>query len=134
MKVLLTLFTLTLLISNVEKQSAKALPDGKYLVELDKQYKDNGLNEFEFTLQNEKFTLKNADKIKDFDIVWIDQNAFVVKGYTEPLNPTELEKEIVKDTQVCFRIIKNEKNKYFFTLSDELNNFSIYSGVFVKVE
>ena len=132
MKNTIILFTMTILTSfNVEAQQKK-LPNGKYFVKLDKKYIENGLNNYEFVLQDSLFIYRLEEKIEIFEISWIDENTFIVKGLTEPLNPNEIEKNILKTSTIAFRIIKQENNNYYFTLGEEFDKYPIYSGKFVK--
>jgi hypothetical protein len=134
MKKLLVLFAFIILTSFTIIENTRVLQNGHYLVELDKEYKDLGLNDFDFTLENEKIIMKLGDKYETLEIKWIDENIFIVKGYTEPLHPTEAEKEILKGTKIYFRITKQEKNEYFFKLEDEFDKHPVYTGKFVKTE
>ena len=61
-----------------------------------------------------------------------DEKTFIVKGLTEPLNPNEMEKNIMNKSKIAFRIIKQEKNNYYFTLGEASDIYPIYSGKFVK--
>ena len=132
MKNTITLFKMIFLVSfNVEAQQKK-LPNGKYFVELDKKYIENGLNNYEFVLQDSLFIYRLEEKIENFEISWINENVFIVKGLTEPLNSNEIEKNILKTSTIAFRIIKQENNNYYFTLGEEFDKYPIYSGKFVK--
>ena len=134
MKKLLGIFAFIILTSFTIIEKPKALQNGHYLVELDKEYKERGLNDFDFTLENEKFIMKIEDKYETLEINWVDENTFLVKGYTEPMNPNETEKKILKSTKIYFRITKQEKNKYFFKLGEEFDKYPVYAGKFVKIE
>lgn len=63
---------------------------------------------------------------------WIDEKTFILKGLTEPLNSNEIEKNIIKESKIAFKIIKQEKNNYYFTLGEEFDNYPVYSGKFIK--
>ena len=134
MKKLLGIFAFIILTSFTVIEKPKALQNGHYLVELDKEYKERGLNDFDFTLENEKFIMKIEDKYETLEINWVDKNTFLVKGYTEPMNPNETEKKILKSTKIYFRITKQKKNEYFFKLGEEFDNYPVYAGKFVKIE
>ena len=134
MKKFLGLFAFIILTSFIVIENPKALQNGHYLVELDKEYKDLGLNDFDFTLENEKIIIKLGDIYETLEIKWIDEKTFLVKGYTEPLHPTEAEKEILKGTKIYFRITKQEKNEYFFKLGEEFDKYPVFAGKFVKTE
>ena len=131
----LILFTVIFLTSFTVNDVTKKLPNGHYLVELDKKFKDNGLVDFDFTLENEKFTMKIANKYETLEIKWIDENSFIVIGYTEPSNPTELEKKIMSQgNKIEFRITKQEDTIYYFTLGEKFEKYPIYSGKFIKTQ
>jgi len=134
MKKLLGLFAFIILTSFTIIENTRVLQNGHYLVELDKEYKNRGLKDFDFTLDNEKFIMKIADNYETLEIKWIDEKTFLVKGYTEPLHPTEMEKEILKGSKIYFRITKQEKNEYFFKLGDEFDKYPVFAGKFVKTE
>lgn len=134
MKKLLGIFAFIILTSFTVIEKPKALQNGHYLVELDKEYKERGLNDFDFTLENEKFIMKIEDKYETLEINWVDKNTFLVKGYTEPMNPNETEKKILKSTKIYFRITKQKKNEYFFKLGEEFDKHPVYAGKFVKIE
>ena len=134
MKKLLGIFAFIILTSFTVIEKPKALQNGHYLVELDKEYKEHGLNDFDFTLENEKFIMKIEDKYETLEINWVDENTFLVKGYTEPMNPNETEKKILKSTKIYFRITKQKKNEYFFKLGEEFDKYPVYAGKFVKIE
>lgn len=134
MKKLLGIFAFIILTSFTVIEKPKVLQNGHYLVELNKEYRELGLNDFDFTLENEKFIMKIADKYETLEIKWVNENTFLVKGYTEPLNPSETEKEILKNSKIYFRITKQENNTYFFTLGEEFDKYPVYAGKFVKTE
>lgn len=134
MKNIIGLFIFVILSSFVTIQNLNKLSNGHYKVVLDKKYKKLDLNDNEFTLEDIKFIYKLGKQVEDFEIIWIDENTFKVKGLTEPANPNEFEKEILKNTQIYFRITKQEKNEYFFILGEDMDKYPIYSGKFVKTE
>ena len=134
MKNIIGLFIFVILSSFVTIQNLNKLSNGHYKVVLDKKYKNLDLNDYEFTLEDSKFIYKLGKQVEDFEIIWIDENTFKVKGLTEPANPNEFEKEILKNTQIYFRISKQEKNEYSFILSDDIDKYPVYSGKFVKKE
>ncbi|MEO5775273.1 MAG: hypothetical protein ABIQ27_00115 [Flavobacterium sp.] len=134
MKNVIVLFAIIFLTSFTIKETTQKLPNGKYLVELDKQYLENGLNNYEFTLENNKFIYKLNDKIENFEINWINEEIFIVKGLTEPLNPNQIEKNIIEKSTIAFRIVKQERNNYYFTLGEKFDKHPIYSGKFVKTK
>lgn len=134
MKNIIGLFIFVILSSFVTIQNLNKLSNGHYKVVLDKKYKKLDLNDYEFTLEDSKFIYKLGKQVEDFEIIWIDENTFKVKGLTEPANPNEFEKEILKNNQIYFRITKQEKNEYFFILGEDMDKSPIYSGKFVKTE
>lgn len=134
MKNLIGIVAFIMLTSFVVIEKSTKLPNGHYRVELNKEYKERGLNDYEFTLQDKEFIYKLDNKIENFEIMWFDDTSFIVKGLTEPLNPTEEEKNIIKNSKIYFRITKQEKNKYYFTLEQEFDKYPVYAGVFVKTE
>ena len=71
--------------------------------------------------------------MEQLGIVLINDKSFKILGLTEPLNPTELQKKILKDTNICFEIITIVGNECSFKLEDKKNNRIIYSGAFVKI-
>jgi len=114
------------------KSDMRKLPDGNYVAVLDKQYKDNGLVDYEFTIKNDKFIIKIGNTTEMLDINWIDENSFIVKGYTEPSSPSKTTKNVVSAYRISFNITKQEGNKYHFNLGRESENDPVYSGKFVK--
>lgn len=129
--ILFAFITLTAFTFNV---TTSTLPNGHYLVQLDKKFKDQGLNDFDFTLENEKFIMKIAERYEVLEMNWIDENTFLVKGYTEPLNPTDAEKKAMGNSKIVFEITKQEGNKYYFTLGEKFDKYPIFSGKFIKTE
>ena len=134
MKKLFLLYAFIVLTSFSINNETK-LPNGHYLAELDKKFKDDGLNDFDFTLENEKVIMKIANKYETLEIKWIDESSFIVIGFTEPSNPTETEKNIMSQSnKIYFNITKQEKNIYYFTLGEKLEKYPIFAGKFVKTE
>ena len=134
MKKIIGIFAFVFLSSFVIIDKSVRLENGHYKVELDKQYIERGLNNFEFTLENKKFIYELNGKVENLEIIWVDENSFIVKGLTEPINPNETEKEIIQKTKIYFRITSQEKNEYFFKLGEEFDNYPIYAGKFVKIK
>lgn len=132
MKKLLILFCFIVMSSFSVKSDMRKLPDGNYVAVLDKQYKDNGLVDYEFTIKNDKFIIKIGNTTEMLDINWIDENSFIVKGYTEPSSPSKTTKNVVSAYRISFNITKQEGNKYHFNLGRESENDPVYSGKFVK--
>ena len=132
MKNFFILITFVLLSSFTIKSKSDILPDGHYSAVLDEKYKKMELNDFEFTIQNNKFTMNIADKFETLEIEWLDENSFVVKGYTEPKNPNEFDKKMLEGNRPTFNIIKNIDNEYYFTLGQESDVNPIFSGRFIK--
>ena len=132
MKKLLILFCFVVMSSFSIKSDLRKLPDGNYVAVLDKQYKDNGLVDYEFTIKNDKFIIKIGNTTEMLDINWIDENSFIVKGYTEPSSPSKTTKNVVSAYRISFNITKQEGNEYHFNLGRESENDPVYSGKFVK--
>lgn len=132
MKKLLILFCFVVMSSFSIKSDLRKLPDGNYVAVLDKQYKDNGLVDYEFTIKNDKFIIKIGNTTEMLDINWIDENSFIVKGYTEPSSPSKTTKNVVSAYRISFNITKQEGNEYHFNLGKESENDPVYSGKFVK--
>lgn len=131
---LLTGLILALLTSVAFVQTTPTLPNGHYLVVLDQQYKDRGLNDYEFTLDNEKFLYQLNQQIEHFEMVWVDDTSFRVKGLTEPMHPTDFEKTLIAANTIFFRIVKQEKNNYYFILGEASDNYPVYSGKLIKTD
>lgn len=132
MKNLFVIMTFILLSSFTIKSESNVLPDGHYTAVLDEEFKKKELNDFEFLLQNNKFTIQIADKLEILEVEWLDENSFVVKGYTEPKSPNELEQKMLKDYRPTFNITKNNENEYYFTLGQESDKNPILSGKLIK--
>lgn len=132
MKKLLILFCFVVMSSFSIQSDLRKLPDGNYVAVLDKQYKDNGLVDYEFTIKNDKFIIKIGNTTEMLDINWIDENSFIVKGYTEPSSPSKTTKNVVSAYRISFNITKQEGNEYHFNLGRESENDPVYSGKFVK--
>ena len=122
MKKLLILFCFVVMSSFSIKSDLRKLPDGNYVAVLDKQYKDNGLVDYEFTIKNDKFIIKIGNTTEMLDINWIDENSFIVKGYTEPSSPSKTTKNVVSAYRISFNITKQEGNEYHFNLGKESEN------------
>jgi hypothetical protein len=131
-KLFIVLSLLFLSVSSLFAQN-KALNDGKYLVKLDSISKKSGFKDYEVYIEKESVYLFLANKLDRLEIVWIDDKSFKILGLNEPLNPTELQKKILKDTNICFEIITIVGNECSFKLEDKKNNRILYSGTFVKI-
>lgn len=134
MKNIIGLFAFIILTSFVVSNKQKKLQNGHYKVELNKEYRERGLNDYEFTLEGKKFIYKMDKQVENLEIIWVDENSFIVKGLTEPANPNDTEKEILKNNKIYFRITRQEKNTYFFTLGEEFDKYPVYAGKFIKTE
>ncbi len=132
MKNIFILFTYIFLTSFTDKVENRILKNSHYLVKLDDKYKEQGLNDFDFTLENEKFTMKIANEYKELEIIWVNEKTFIVKGYTESANPTELEKSFSKEDKLYFQIAKIDDKEYYFTLGLLNDQYPIYAGKFIK--
>ena len=131
-KLFIVLFLLFFSINSLFAQN-NALSDGKYLVKLDSKSKKSGFKDYEVYIEKESVYLFLANKLERLEIVWLDDKSFKILGLTEPLNPTELQKKILKDTNICFEIITIVGNECSFKLEDKKNNRILYSGTFVKI-
>jgi len=76
--------------------------------------------------------MKIVDEFKSMKVIWVDEDSFVVVGFTEPENPTVAEIEMIKRYKISFHILQQEKNEYYFRLGSDSANDVIYSGKFVK--
>lgn len=132
MKNFFVILTFILLSSFTIKSESNVLPDGHYSAILDEEFKKMELNNFEFLLEKGKFKILIADKLETLDIEWLDENSFVVIGYTEPKNPNEFDKKMLEGNRPTFNIIKNINNEYYFTLGKESEQNPILSGKFIK--
>ncbi len=133
MKSILTICFIFLISTEFVCAQKRTLSNGRYLVKLDTKYKEIGLNDFEFSLENDFLEMTLANKLEKLEVIWIDQMSFKVIGYTEPSNPTTIEREILKKSTILFQIEKIVENEYFFSLSDKDGKTAIYSGKFVKI-
>jgi hypothetical protein len=134
MKNFYVIMTFILLSSFTIKSESNVLPDGYYTAVLDEKFKKMELNDFDFLLQNGKFTTKIADKLETLEVEWLDENSFVVKGYTEPKSPNEFEQKMLENNRPTFNISKNNANEYYFTLGQESEKNPIFSGKLIKSE
>lgn len=105
-----------------------------YWAILDQQYRLDGMNDFEFHLENDVASMKIADEFKKMKVIWSEEDSFIVVGYTQAENPTSLESQLINQYKISFHILKVEKNHYYFRLGSDLENDVIYSGKFVKSE
>jgi hypothetical protein len=134
MKNFFVILTFILLSSFTIKTESVVLPDGYYSAILDEEYKKRELNDFEFLLENGKFKILIADKLETLEVEWLDENSFVVKGYTEPKSPNELEQKMLKTNRPTFNITKISEDEYHFTLGQESEKNPISSGKLIKSE
>ena len=131
-KIVILLFTLFVYNNSLLAQD-KALGDGRYLVKLDAKAIESGFKDYEIYIEKESVYLFLANKMERLEIVWIDDKSFKILGLTEPLHPTEMEKKILKDINICFQVVTIDGNTYHFTLEDKNKTISVYSGKFIKV-
>ena len=133
MKNLLVLMLFIILTSfSTDKEPIK-LSDGNYITKLDTQYTKNGLLDFKFKIDKNLFIIKIADKTEELEMIWVDENSFIVKGYTEPKKPTDFEESLLKNYRPTFNIIKQIDDEYYFTLGQESDESPIYSGKFLRL-
>jgi hypothetical protein len=133
MKNFFVIIAFILLSSFKIKPETKVLPDGYYKAILNEKWKKMELNDFEFLLENGKFTTKIADKLEILEVEWLDENSFIVKGYTEPKSPNEFEQKLLKDYRPTFNIFKNNKEEYSFTVGEESEKEPILAGSLTKI-
>lgn len=133
MKNILTLLILFLLTSFTAHTDRK-LPNGQYLVVLDKKFRDAGLKDYGFTLENEKFTIEISNTPEILEINWLDENTFIVKGLSEPRFPNPLEQEVMKTSRMVFQLTGQDNNNYFFKLGEKDDHYPLYAGKFIKVK
>lgn len=131
MKKLFILFIFISFASFTCKDEGKKLPNGHYLVEMDQKYKDAGARDFDFTLKDKKFTMKIADKYEDLEMKWIDENSFIVIGFTEPINPPDFLKDSEK---IIIQITKIDNDTYYFILGLKNDEYPIFAGKFIKTK
>lgn len=133
MKKFFVLLTFILLSSFTIKSESNLLPDGYYSAILDEEFKKRELNDFEFLMQNGKFTIKIADKLEILEMEWLDENSFIVKGYTEPKSPSEFEQKLLKNYRPTFNIYKNNNEEYTFSVGEENEKEPILAGSLTKI-
>ena len=133
MKNFFVILTFILLSSFTIKSEYNVLPDGYYSAILDEEFKKRELNDFEFLVQNGKFTIKIAEQLETLEMEWLDENSFIVKGYTEPKSPNELEQKILKDYRPTFNIYKNNNEEYTFSVGEENEKEPILAGSLTKI-
>jgi len=133
MKKLSIFFAFIVLSSFTFKTESNVLPNGFYKAVLDEEFKKMELNDFEFTILDNKFTRTIDDKLETLELEWLDENSFVVKGYTEPASPDKFEQKMINEYRPSFNIIKISNNEYYFTLAEESEEQPIFSGRFVKL-
>lgn len=117
--------------SFTNKDDAKKLQNGHYLVVLDQKYKDQELNDFDFTLKDEKFTMKIGGKYEDLEIKWKDENTFAVIGFTEPKDPPDFLKNSEK---FYFKIAPIDSTEFYFTMGLEFDEYPVFAGKFIKTD
>ena len=116
------------------KGDTRKLENGTYKAELDSEYKKMGLHDFEFTLEDDQFVLNFKDQIANLKIQWRNDSEFIVKGFTQPLHPTEQEKELLRSKYAYFKILKRQDNVIYFSLDHTAEHIPIYTGKFIKLQ
>ena len=69
MKKIFGIIAFVILSSFVTIDKSVRLENGDYKVELDKEYTERGLNNFEFTLEGKKFIYKLNGKVENLEII-----------------------------------------------------------------
>jgi hypothetical protein len=126
------LLALVFLCSYTIKNDTVKLENGTYKAELDVQYKKKGLYDFEFTLQDDEFILNFKGQIANLKIEWQNDSEFIVKGFTQPLKPTEEEQELLRNKYAFFKIEGRKGNITYFSLKHTADHVPIYKGKFIK--
>jgi len=132
MRTIYSLLALVFLCSYIIKSDTKKLENGTYKAELDIQYKNKGLYDFEFTLEDDQFILNFKDQIANLKIEWQNDTEFIVKGFTQPLHPTEKERELLRNKYAYFKIGERRDNVIYFSLEHTSDHVPIYTGKFIK--
>ncbi len=110
-----------------------ALPNGNYIIKND-EFADEDSSDNKMLIQNTTVILTVLGKAETFELEWIDNNSFVVKGFTESVTPSIFEKEQLADYRSSYNITKVENGEYFFNLGDQNSIRHIQTGRFVKIE
>ena len=132
MRTIYTILVLVFLCSYAIKSDTRKLENGFYKAELDIEYKKAGLYDFEFTLKDDEFILDFKDQTASLKIVWQNDSEFIVKGFTQPLHPTEQERELLRSKFAYFKILQRQDNVIYFKLEHTADHMPIYTGKFIK--
>src|SRR6478752_7120847 len=126
MRTIYSLLVLVFLCSYTVKSDSKKLENGVYKAELDREYKEMGLQDFEFTVEDNEFVLNFKSQIAKLKIDWENESEFIVKGFTQPLKPTEKEKEVLRSKYAYFKILRRKENTIYFSLEYRTDHVPIY--------
>ena len=110
-----------------------ALPDGNYLIKHD-ELGDDEFGDIGMLIKNGQVVLTILGTAQTFDLEWIDDDSFVVKGYTESVNPSTFERNQLADYRPSYNITKGENGERFFNLGDQNSTRHIQTGRIVKVD
>ena len=116
MRTIYSILVLFFLCSYTIERDTKKLENGTYKAELDAEYKKMGLHDFEFTVEDDEFILNFKDQIANLEIEWQNDSEFIVKGFTQPLNPTEKERELLRTKYAFFKILNRQSDIIYFSL------------------
>ena len=103
------------------------LPNGNYRVTFDKE--DDG-EEFECSIQNDKFYLIRMERTESCDVLWLTEKKFRVIGYLEPKNPSE--NPTGKNEYGYFEVEKIDENTYSYKVKMSNDDYVLFAGKFIK--
>lgn len=133
-KHLLIFASLIVCISYAPFLESKVIPNGRYRVALDQNYKDIGLNDFEITIQDTIFQYKMFENSESLELVWISDSAFIVKGFTEPKNIKNMPEWMDRNDKQAFHITKHEAESYYFHLGTKNDDHPILQGKLITIK
>jgi hypothetical protein len=114
--------------SSYTEPKVAMLPDGTYNVQLDAAYVETGPSHFRLHLKGKMVTMELADQTHTYPLEWIDTDSFVIIGYTQPAEPTALEREMLKGYTPSFNVTTAKNGTFRFVLGDQDQADCIYSG------
>ena len=132
MRTIYSILVLVILCSFTIERDTRKLENGFYKAELDIEYKQKGLYDFEFTLEDDEFILDFRDQTAYLRIDWQSDTEFIVKGFTQPLHPTEKEREVLRSKYAYFKILERKNDVIYFNLEHTSDHVPIYTGKFIK--
>lgn len=122
-----------LFLMSLSGMAQNALPDGNYIIKHD-VLGDSEFDDIGMLIQNGKVVLAILGAAQTYDLEWIDEDSFVVKGFTESANPSTFERNQLADYRPSYNITTSENGEYFYNLGDQNSNRHIHTGKFVRVE